>query len=107
MTLEEQLNQYDIIRNKDAELHKFFRAGPAGIRTTQAFSQDCRWDSVDDDRVGGCIRNKENAISQEGGLAVLFGNIAKDGCIVKLQVWMNLSGNLPAEQSYLKAKKMR
>ena len=82
MTLEEQLNQYDIIRNKDAELHKFFRAGPAGIRTTQAFSQDCRWDSVDDDRVG-CIRNKENAISQEGGLAVLFGNIAKDGCIVK------------------------
>ena len=83
MTLEEQLNQYDIIRNKDAELHKFFRAGPAGIRTTQAFSQDCRWDSVDDDRVSGCIRNKENAISQEGGLAVLFGNIAKDGCIVK------------------------
>ncbi|MBS6670619.1 MAG: dihydroxy-acid dehydratase, partial [Haemophilus parainfluenzae] len=83
MTLEEQLNQYDIIRNKDEELHKFFRAGPAGIRTTQAFSQDCRWDSVDDDRVGGCIRNKENAISQEGGLAVLFGNIAKDGCIVK------------------------
>ena len=81
MTLEEQLNQYDIIRNK--ELHKFFRAGPAGIRTTQAFSQDCRWDSVDDDRVSGCIRNKENAISQEGGLAVLFGNIAKDGCIVK------------------------
>ena len=82
-TLEEQLNQYDIIRNKDEELHKFFRAGPAGIRTTQAFSQDCRWDSVDDDRVSGCIRNKENAISQEGGLAVLFGNIAKDGCIVK------------------------
>jgi len=82
-TLEEQLNQYDIIRNKDEELHKFFRAGPAGIRTTQAFSQDCRWDSVDNDRVSGCIRNKENAISQEGGLAVLFGNIAKDGCIVK------------------------
>ncbi len=57
--------------------------GPAGIHTTQAFSQDCRWDSVDNDRVSGCIRNKENAISQEGGLAVLFGNIAKDGCIVK------------------------
>ena len=83
MTLEEQLNQYDIIRNKDEALHKFFRAGPAGIRTTQAFSQDCRWDSVDDDRVNGCIRNKENAISKEGGLAVLFGNIAEDGCIVK------------------------
>ena len=83
MTLEEQLNQYDIIRNQDEELHKFFRAGPAGIRTTQAFSQECRWDSVDDDRVSGCIRNKENAISKEGGLAVLFGNIAEDGCIVK------------------------
>ena len=83
ITLEEQLNQYDIIRNQDEALHKFFRAGPAGIRTTQAFSQDCRWDSVDDDRVSGCIRNKENAISKEGGLAVLFGNIAEDGCIVK------------------------
>ena len=82
-TLEEQLNQYDIIVTKTKNYIKFFRAGPAGIRTTQAFSQDCRWDCVDDDRVGGCIRNKENAISQEGGLAVLFGNIAKDGCIVK------------------------
>ena len=83
LTMGEQLNQYDIIRNQDEALHKFFRAGPAGIRTTQAFSQDCRWDSVDDDRVSGCIRNKENAISKEGGLAVLFGNIAEDGCIVK------------------------
>ena len=83
LTMGDQLDQYDIIRNQDEELHKFFRAGPAGIRTTQAFSQDCRWDTVDDDRVNGCIRNKENAISQEGGLAVLFGNIAEDGCIVK------------------------
>lgn len=83
MSMGEQLDQYDIIRNQDEELHKFFRAGPAGIRTTQAFSQDCRWDSVDNDRVNGCIRNKENAISQEGGLAVLFGNLAEDGCIVK------------------------
>ncbi|QLD33378.1 dihydroxy-acid dehydratase [Mannheimia varigena] len=83
LTIEEQLNQYDIIRNKDEELHKFFRAGPAGIRTTKAFSQDCRWDTVDDDRANGCIRNVENAITKEGGLAVLFGNIAEDGCIVK------------------------
>ena len=83
LTMGDQLDQYDIIRNQDEELHKFFRAGPAGIRTTQAFLQDCRWDTVDDDRVNGCIRNKENAISQEGGLAVLFGNIAEDGCIVK------------------------
>ena len=83
LTMGDQLDQYDIIRNQDEELHKFFRAGPAGIRTTQAFSQDCRWDTVDNDRINGCIRNKENAISQEGGLAVLFGNIAEDGCIVK------------------------
>ena len=83
MSMGVQLDQYDIIRNQDEELHKFFRAGPAGIRTTQAFSQDCRWNTVDNDRVNGCIRNKENAISLEGGLAVLFGSLAEDGCIVK------------------------
>ncbi|OOF46357.1 dihydroxy-acid dehydratase [Rodentibacter trehalosifermentans] len=83
MSMGEQLDQYDIIRNQDEELHKFFRAGPAGIRTTEAFSQDCRWDTVDNDRENGCIRDKAHAISQEGGLAVLFGNLAEDGCIVK------------------------
>ncbi|MDP8177291.1 dihydroxy-acid dehydratase [Pasteurella skyensis] len=83
LTLKEQLNQYDIILNKDEALHKFYRSGPAGIRTTKAFSQDCRWDSVDDDRQNGCIRSKEFAYSQEGGLATLYGNIAQDGCIVK------------------------
>ncbi|MBS9783113.1 MAG: dihydroxy-acid dehydratase [Pasteurella sp.] len=83
LTLEEQLNQYDIVRNKDEKLQQFYRSGPAGIRTTKAFSQDCRWDSVDDDRQNGCIRSKEFAYSQEGGLATLYGNIAQDGCIVK------------------------
>ncbi|MDP8051163.1 dihydroxy-acid dehydratase [Pasteurella atlantica] len=83
LTLKEQLNQYDIILNKDEALHKFYRSGPAGIRTTKAFSQDYRWDSVDDDRQNGCIRSKEFAYSQEGGLATLYGNIAQDGCIVK------------------------
>lgn len=83
MTMGEQLERYDIMRNQDEDLHKFFRAGPAGIRTTQAFSQDCRWDTVDNDRANGCIRDKAHAISQEGGLAVLFGNLAEDGCIVK------------------------
>ncbi len=59
-----------------------FRAGPANIRTTQAFSQDCRWDTLDDDRAEGCIRSLEHAYS--GGLAsVLYGNFAKNGCIVK------------------------
>jgi dihydroxy-acid dehydratase len=83
LSMKEQLAQYDIMQTNDADVLKFFRAGPAGIRTTKAFSQDCRWDRLDDDRENGCIRTKENAFSQEGGLAVLSGNIAVDGCIVK------------------------
>ncbi|MDB1122576.1 dihydroxy-acid dehydratase [Vibrio algarum] len=83
LTMQDQLAQYDIMQTDSEEIKSFFRAGPAGIRTTEAFSQDCRWDSVDDDRKDGCIRTKENAFSQEGGLAVLKGNIALDGCIVK------------------------
>ncbi|WP_061039946.1 dihydroxy-acid dehydratase [Vibrio coralliirubri] len=83
LSRQEQLAQYDIMQTEDEAVLKFFRAGPAGIRTTKAFSQDCRWDRLDDDRVDGCIRTKENAFSQEGGLAVLSGNIAVDGCIVK------------------------
>ncbi|CCN73800.1 MULTISPECIES: dihydroxy-acid dehydratase [Vibrio] len=83
LSMEEQLAQYDIMQTEDADILKFYRAGPAGIRTTQAFSQDCRWDRLDDDRENGCIRTKENAFSQDGGLAVLKGNIALDGCIVK------------------------
>jgi dihydroxy-acid dehydratase len=61
----------------------FFRAGPAGIPTQTAFSQSTRWDTLDADRENGCIREVKHAYSQEGGLAVLFGNIAVDGCIVK------------------------
>ncbi|WP_018651263.1 dihydroxy-acid dehydratase [Actinobacillus capsulatus] len=83
MTIGEQIAKYDITLTKDEAVHKFFRAGPAGIRTTKAFSQDCRWDTVDDDRKNGCIRSKEFAYSQDGGLAMLTGNIALDGCIVK------------------------
>ncbi|MDG6236018.1 dihydroxy-acid dehydratase [Glaesserella parasuis] len=83
LSLAEQIAKYDIILTKDEAVHKFFRAGPAGIRTTKAFSQDTRWDTVDDDRQNGCIRSKEFAYSQDGGLAMLSGNIALDGCIVK------------------------
>ncbi|WP_249961864.1 dihydroxy-acid dehydratase [Histophilus somni] len=83
MSIGEQIAKYDIKLTQDKAIHKFFRAGPAGIRTTQAFSQDCRWDAVDDDRENGCIRSKEFAYSQDGGLAMLSGNIALDGCIVK------------------------
>ncbi|HDR1163668.1 TPA: dihydroxy-acid dehydratase [Pasteurella multocida] len=83
MSLAEQIAKYDIVLTKDEAVHKFFRAGPAGIRTTEAFSQDCRWDTVDDDRENGCIRSKTFAYSQDGGLAMLSGNLAMDGCIVK------------------------
>ncbi|SPY34050.1 dihydroxy-acid dehydratase [Pasteurella canis] len=83
LSLAEQLAHYDIKLTQDEKVHKFFRAGPAGIRTTEAFSQDCRWDTVDDDRENGCIRSKEFAYSQDGGLAMLSGNLAQDGCIVK------------------------
>ncbi|MDP5292996.1 dihydroxy-acid dehydratase [Oceanimonas sp. CHS3-5] len=83
MNLAEQLARYDIMVTEDEAVKTMFRAGPAGIRTTRAFSQDCRWDTLDDDRAEGCIRSLDNAYSQEGGLAVLAGNLAIDGCIVK------------------------
>jgi dihydroxy-acid dehydratase len=82
-TLADVIEKYDITLTDDADVKKFYRAGPAGIRTTKAFSQDCRWDTLDDDRENGCIRSLDNAFSTEGGLAVLSGNIALDGCVVK------------------------
>ena len=82
-TLKHALDQWDIKRTSNADVQKFFMAGPAGIPTQVAFSQDCRWDSLDDDRAEGCIRSVEHAYSREGGLAVLHGNIAPDGCVVK------------------------
>lgn len=86
-SLSAALDQWDIMRpvSKEADevTSQFFKAGPAGIPTQQAFSQDTRWNSLDADRANGCIRSLENAYSLEGGLAVLFGNIALDGCVVK------------------------
>jgi len=82
-TLAEALKKYDIVTTDDESVKQFFKAGPAGIPTQQAFSQDCYYPTLDDDREKGCIRSKENAYSQDGGLAVLFGNLAEDGCIVK------------------------
>ena len=75
--------QWDIMSTDNDAVKNFFKAGPAGIPTQTAFSQDTRWGSLDADRENGCIRNLENAFSTEGGLAVLFGNIAEDGCVVK------------------------
>lgn len=83
LSLAELIEQYDIALNPSDEVKKFYSAGPGGIPTTKAFSQDCRWPSLDDDRKEGCIRSKEYAYSQDGGLAVLAGNLAIDGCIVK------------------------
>lgn len=83
MSISEVIANWDITNPQNKQANTFYSAGPAGIRTTQAFSQDCRYPTTDTDRSGGCIRNVEHAYSQEGGLAVLYGNIAKDGCIVK------------------------
>ncbi|MGP4845663.1 dihydroxy-acid dehydratase [Marinobacter sp. 1Y8] len=82
-TLATALEEWDIMRKPSPEAVEFFKAGPAGIPTQQAFSQSTRWPSLDGDREAGCIRSLEHAYSQEGGLAVLFGNIARDGCVVK------------------------
>jgi dihydroxy-acid dehydratase len=82
-TMGEALEKFDISRTKDEAVQTFFRAGPGGVPTQVAFSQDKRWPDLDLDRANGCIRDQAHAYSQDGGLAVLHGNIAKDGCIVK------------------------
>lgn len=79
----EAINKWDIAVTNDPEVEKFYRAAPGGVRTTQAFSTENRYKELDKDRVGGVIRSVESAFSKDGGLAVLFGNIAEDGCIVK------------------------
>jgi dihydroxy-acid dehydratase len=82
-TLGEALSQWDAIHAHDLKVSKFYKAAPGGVPTQTAFSQDRRFNELDLDRTHGCIRDKANAYSQEGGLAVLYGNIAVDGCIVK------------------------
>ena len=82
-TIGEAIQTYDIVTTEDENIKNFFRAAPGGVRTTEAFSQNKLWPTLDNDRQGGCIRNIKNAYSQDGGLAVLYGNIAKEGCIVK------------------------
>jgi dihydroxy-acid dehydratase len=82
-TLGEALAQWDVTRTQDEAVHTFYKAGPGGVPTQVAFSQNARWPSLDLDRAEGCIRSYDHAFSKEGGLAVLTGNIAKDGCVVK------------------------
>lgn len=82
-TMADALKKWDVKTTADAQVAEFYRAGPAGIPTQQAFSQATRYDDLDLDRSNGCVRDMAHAYSKEGGLAVLFGNIAEDGCIVK------------------------
>ena len=82
-TLGDALSQWDIGRTNDPAVRTFFMAAPGGVPTQTAFSQDRRWESLDLDRENGVIRSAEHAFSEDGGLAVLSGNVARDGCIVK------------------------
>jgi dihydroxy-acid dehydratase len=82
-TLGAAIDQWDVARVNNPDVAKFFRAGPGGKRTTQAFSQSERYSELDTDRAHGAIRDYDHAYSKDGGLAVLYGNLAEDGCIVK------------------------
>ena len=82
-TLGEALKRYDVQQTADEAVKTFFKAAPGGIPTTVAFSQAEHWEDLDVDRENGVIRDLEHAFSKDGGLAVLYGNIAQDGCIVK------------------------
>ncbi len=82
-TMQAALDKWDVATTTDEEVKKFYRAAPGGIATTIAFSQAMLWPDLDVDRAEGCIRDIEHAYSKDGGLAVLYGNIALDGCIVK------------------------
>jgi dihydroxy-acid dehydratase len=77
------IDRWDINSSSDEAAKLRYSAGPGGVPSLEAFSQDKRWPSLDLDRTAGCIRDKANAYSQDGGLAVLYGNLAEDGCIVK------------------------
>jgi dihydroxy-acid dehydratase len=82
-TLGHAIAYWDIRQSNDEEVETFFKAAPGGVRTTVAFSQEKRWPELDRDRAEGVIRSTERAFTKDGGLAVLYGNIAEKGCIVK------------------------
>lgn len=82
-TIGDAIDKWDITVSSSNVVREFYSAAPGGVPTQVAFSQDRRWESLDTDRENGVIRSKEHAFSQDGGLAVLYGNIALDGCIVK------------------------
>jgi dihydroxy-acid dehydratase len=82
-TLGDALDRWDVARTPSDQVRSFYRAAPGGVPTQIAFSQSSRWDELDTDRAAGVIRSADHAFSKDGGLAVLFGNLAEDGCIVK------------------------
>jgi len=82
-TLGDAIEQNDVKRSDDPAVHQLFRAAPGGVASQVAFSQAERYDALDLDRSAGCIRDLEHAYSKDGGLAVLYGNLAEKGCIVK------------------------
>ncbi|MFA7604952.1 MAG: dihydroxy-acid dehydratase [Rhodocyclaceae bacterium] len=82
-TLHEALHRWDVMQAHDNSVFEFYRAAPGGVPTQKAFSQDRRWGELDLDRTHGVIRDRANAFTEDGGLAVLYGNIAEKGCIVK------------------------
>ncbi|MBL8019003.1 MAG: dihydroxy-acid dehydratase [Leptospirales bacterium] len=82
-TMKAALAEWDLKRTTASNVRQFYSAGPAGIPTQVAFSQSTRWPTLDEDRSNGCIRSVASAYSKDGGLAVLYGNIAVDGCVVK------------------------
>ncbi|MDO4412816.1 dihydroxy-acid dehydratase [Cutibacterium sp.] len=82
-TMAVEIASHDLMNDPDPDIRTLYAAAPGGVRTTEMFSQSSRWKSLDTDRAAGCIRDIEHAYSADGGLAVLFGNIAERGCIVK------------------------
>jgi dihydroxy-acid dehydratase len=82
-SLGDAITEWDTATSKDLTVRTFYSASPGGVPTQEAFSQDRRFDTLDVDRNEGCIRDKEHAYSKDGGLAVLYGNVAEKGCIVK------------------------
>ncbi|CAL4325974.1 Dihydroxy-acid dehydratase [Buchnera aphidicola (Protaphis terricola)] len=83
LTLEETLKNYDILNTKNADIIEMFYSAPSGVKTIEPFSQNFRWKTLDKDRINGCIRSCDHAYSKEGGLSILYGNLAKNGCIIK------------------------
>ncbi len=90
-TLGDALAKWDVVRSNDPQVAEFYRAAPGGVRTTAAFGQSKRWDSLDSDRAKGVVRDAAHAFSKDGGLAVLFGNLALDGRHRQNAGWTNRS----------------